>query len=54
MTELNKSVLRILLKDRTTRRNIIWATEDYVEYGSKCVHRAAAQYEGEVQENEPD
>ncbi|MCI8638887.1 MAG: restriction endonuclease subunit M [Coprococcus sp.] len=33
MTELNKSVLRILLKDRTTRRNIIWATEDYVEYG---------------------
>lgn len=33
MTEFDKAVLRILLKDRTTRQNIIWATGDYEEYG---------------------
>lgn len=30
----NYSILKILLKDRTTKKNIIWATSDYVDYGS--------------------
>ena len=30
---LDKSVLDILLKDRTSNRNIIWATDDYSEFG---------------------
>ena len=30
---LDASVLDILLKDRTTNRNIIWATDDYSEFG---------------------
>ncbi len=28
-----QSVLKILLKDRTTKKNIIWATDDYQEIG---------------------
>lgn len=31
--EFDKSLLRILLFDRTTRRNIIWGTSDYEEFG---------------------
>lgn len=30
---LGKPLLEILLKDRTTKRNIIWATSDYEKYG---------------------
>lgn len=30
---LDSTVLDILLKDRTTKHNIIWATEDYSEFG---------------------
>lgn len=29
-----RSIFSILLKDRTTKKNIIWATNDYVSYGS--------------------
>ncbi len=29
----NKDVLNILLKDRTTRRSIIWATDSYEDMG---------------------
>lgn len=32
--DINNDILKILLKDRTTKKNIIWATSDYVEYGS--------------------
>lgn len=36
----DESLLEILLKDRTTHRNIIWATSDYealgIEYDAKC------------------
>lgn len=28
-----RSIFNILLKDRTTKRNIIWATNDYTSYG---------------------
>ena len=28
-----KPVLPILLKDRTTKKNIIWATDNYSQYG---------------------
>lgn len=31
--ELDEKVLKILLKDRTTNKNIIWATDDYKQYG---------------------
>ena len=31
--ELGKPVLENLLKDRTTRKNIIWATNDYLSLG---------------------
>ena len=30
---LNPKILSILLRDKTTRKNIIWATEDYNSYG---------------------
>lgn len=42
---LDSDVLNILLKDRTTRKNIIWATSDYEslgrEYSAKCEIKAS-------------
>ena len=32
---LNPRILRILLKDNTTRKNIIWATDDYASLGEE-------------------
>ena len=32
---LDPKILRILLKDKTTRQNIIWATDDYVSLGEQ-------------------
>ena len=29
----SRELLDILLKDRTTNKNIIWATSDYISYG---------------------
>lgn len=34
LLQLEKSILRILLFDRSTRRNIIWATDDYAALGA--------------------
>src|SRR5699024_2149083 len=34
LTAYGKQVLSILLKDRTTGKNIIWATNDYIPLGS--------------------
>lgn len=31
--QLGRFLLEILLKDKTTKQNIIWATKDYLEYG---------------------
>ncbi len=31
-----KDVLSILLQDKTTKKNIIWATDTYTEYGKNC------------------
>ena len=31
--EYDQSLLNILLKDRTTNQNIIWATNDYSKFG---------------------
>ena len=31
--EIDPKILAILLKDKTTKRNIIWATEEYQLYG---------------------
>ena len=30
---LDPKILAFLLKDKTTRKNIIWATDDYAAYG---------------------
>ena len=32
---IDAQILRMLLKDRTTRKNILWATDDYVSYGAQ-------------------
>lgn len=34
-----RSTLNILLKDRTTKRNIIWATNSYLSYGDEYAER---------------
>ena len=31
----NKQLLSILLKDKTTNRNLIWATDNYKKYGER-------------------
>ena len=33
LLNLHPSILRILLQDKTTKRNIIWATKDYESLG---------------------
>ena len=33
ISHLNVSLLEILLFDRTTRKNFLWATDDYAERG---------------------
>ncbi len=30
---LDERILKVLLKDKTTKKNIIWATDDYVKFG---------------------
>ena len=35
LATLDPKILRILLKDKTTRQNIIWATDDYVGLGEQ-------------------
>lgn len=34
--KLSENLMKILLKDRTTKKNIIWATNDYKVYGLKA------------------
>lgn len=34
--ELGENIMKLLLKDRTTKKNIIWATNDYKIYGLKA------------------
>ena len=33
LAELDKNILLILLKDRSTGKNILWATDDYKDLG---------------------
>ena len=40
--DVPEEVLAVLLKDRSTGRNIIWATDDYVARGSR---NGAVDYE---------
>lgn len=35
LATLDPKILKILLKDKTTRQNIIWATDDYVHLGEQ-------------------
>lgn len=30
---IDSKLLTLLLRDKTTRKNILWATDDYVQYG---------------------
>ena len=32
-TRRRETLLEVLLRDRTTQRNLIWATADYIEFG---------------------
>lgn len=34
--DLGDNIMKLLLKDRTTKKNIIWATNDYKAYGLKA------------------
>lgn len=36
---INSELLEILLTDRTTEKNIIWATNDYLKYGEEYNER---------------
>ncbi len=36
LLEINRSLLEVLLKDNSTGRNILWATDDYLKFGSAC------------------
>lgn len=33
--EMGRNIMKILLKDRTTKKNIIWGTNDYIQFGSE-------------------
>ena len=33
LLKIDRSLLEILLKDKTTEKNIIWATDNYSKYG---------------------
>ena len=35
LVQFDRTLLEILLKDRTTGKNIIWATDNYAHYGEK-------------------
>ena len=37
----NLDILRILLKDRTTNKNIIWATDNYYSINPKDIMKAS-------------
>lgn len=36
--ELDSILLDILLSDKSTEKNILWATDDYIEYGEEYAH----------------
>ena len=40
LLQMEKNILNILLFDRSTRRNIIWATDDYISLGSEYQREA--------------
>ena len=40
IADIDPIILRILLKDKTTRKNILWCTKDYESYGSEYNERA--------------
>lgn len=40
IADINPVILRILLKDKTTRKNILWCTKDYESYGSDYDERS--------------
>ena len=39
LLKIDRSLLEILLKDKTTGKNIIWATDNYSKYGSFTLRR---------------
>ena len=40
IADIDPIILRILLKDKTTRKNILWCTKDYESYGPEYNERA--------------
>ncbi len=45
IASIDKSVLRILLKDKTTKKNILWCTRDYEDLGVQYDERAEIKVE---------
>ena len=33
IADISPEILRLLLKDKTTKKNILWCTKDYEAYG---------------------
>ena len=48
-----EEVLAVLLKDRTTGRNLIWATDDYAERGKGFAASDEMQIEQIIDKNNP-
>ena len=45
IADINPAVLRLLLKDKTTRKNILWCTKDYEKYGIEFDEHAQIKVE---------
>ena len=38
--DLHPSILKLLLKDKTTKKNILWCTKDYESNGGQVIDKA--------------
>ena len=45
IADINPEILRLLLKDKTTKKNILWCTKDYESYGYEFNERAEMKAE---------
>ena len=45
IADINPVILRLLLKDKTTKKNILWCTKDYESYGAEYDERAEMKVE---------
>lgn len=45
IADISPEILRLLLKDKTTKKNILWCTKDYEAYGYEFNERAEMKVE---------